>query len=160
MADIKFVADVMLGKLARRLRLLGADVLYSNAAEDHEIVRVAEAEHRVILTRDVGLCDRRMTTRCLLIDSMSDREQIRQVTAAFDLSACTAFSRCLECNTPLEPVDKETVVDRVPAFVYQTQERFSTCPSCNRVYWAGTHVDAMRKQVPPPGDADTSRCQP
>jgi uncharacterized protein with PIN domain len=148
MAEIKFVADVMLGKLARGLRMLGVDVLYSNVAEDDEIVRIAEREYRTILTRDVGLCGRRMSARCLLIDSSKDQEQIRQVIAAFDLKEFDVFSRCLECNTPLESIPKEAVFERVPPFVYQTQERFAACPSCSRVYWQGTHVDKMRKHIP------------
>jgi len=148
MADITFIADVMLGKLARRLRMLGIDVLYSNVAEDDEIVRIAESEHRIILTRDVGLCNRRMSTRCLLIDSGKDREQIRQVIAAFELEAFEAFSRCLECNTLLESIPRGAVSERVPPFVHQTQEKFAACPSCGRVSWQGTHVDQMRRHIP------------
>jgi len=143
----KFIADVMVGKLARWLRMLGFDVLYSNTFEDDEIAHLAQAENRVILTRDTGFAARRGPHQCVFIESDHYKEQVQQVLRKFDLKDFRIFSRCLECNTPLEEVDKEAVFERVPPFVYLTQERFATCPSCHRVYWHGTHVDAMKKRI-------------
>ena len=148
--NTRFIADVMLGRLARWLRVLGLDVAYSNAYEDNEIVRMAEQENRVILTRDTGLAARRSRAECLLIASVNYKEQIQQVLRTFDLRTFTVFSRCLECNVLLKDVDKESVFEQVPAYVYLTQERFAICPSCNRVYWHGTHADRMLKQIPLP----------
>jgi hypothetical protein len=148
MAEIRFVADVMVGRLARWLRVLGLDVVYSNVLDDDEIVQLGDAEDRIILTRDTGLAARRRNGRCLLIESDDYREQIRQVLQTFNLKAFNVFSRCLECNTPLEQVDKEAVFEKVPPFVYLTQERFAVCPSCKRVYWHGTHADEMLKRIP------------
>ena len=145
---MKFIADVMVGKLARWLRILGFDTKYSNQYEDDEVIRIAETEDRVILTRDVPMASRRIKARCLLIASDHYREQLRQVIEAFYLKDFTIFSRCLECNTPLDDADKEAVFERVPPFVYLTQERFAVCPSCNRVYWHGTHADAILKRIP------------
>ena len=144
---IKFVADVMVGKLARWLRVLGLDVIYSNVLEDDEIIRIADSEDRIILTRDTGLAARRPESRCLLIESVDYKEQIRQVVRTFDLKDFRIFSRCVECNTLLEDVDKETVFEKVPPFVYLTQDRFAACPSCNRVYWHGTHADKMLERI-------------
>jgi uncharacterized protein len=138
----------MVGKLARWLRVLGVDVLYSNSYEDDEIVRLAEAENRVILTRDTGLVARRMQAKYLFIESDHYKEQLRQVLRTFDLKDFKVFSRCLECNTALESVDKEEVFERIPPFVYLTQERFATCPTCRRVYWHGTHADSILKRIP------------
>ena len=149
MPEIKFVADVMVGKLARWLRVLGFDVLYSNNYDDDEIVRIGNEESRVILTRDVGLAGRRLQTRSLLIDSGDYKQQVQQVLRSFDLKQFNAFSRCLECNTVLQEVEKETVFEQVPPFVYLTQDRFATCPSCDRVYWHGTHTEEMLKQIRP-----------
>jgi uncharacterized protein with PIN domain len=145
---MKFIADVMVGKLARWLRILGFDTEYSNKFEDDEIIRIAEAEDRIILTRDVPLASRRMNARCLLIVSDHYREQVQQVIAAFSLKDFAIFSRCIECNTPLRDADKDAVFERIPPFVYLTQERFAECPSCNRVYWRGTHADAILKRIP------------
>ena len=147
MAEIKFVADVMVGKLARWLRVLGFDVVYSNILEDDEIIRLAKSENRVILTRDGGLAARCRDSQYLLIDSDAYKEQIQQVLRAYDLKDFKVFSRCLECNTTLQAVDKETVFEKIPPFIYLTQERFATCPTCGRVYWHGTHAVEMLKRI-------------
>jgi uncharacterized protein with PIN domain len=147
MSDPKFIADVMVGKLARWLRVLGIDVVYSNAFEDDDIVRIAGKEHRIILTRDTRLAARHMDTRCLLIESDDYRMQLRQVIEAFDLKNFSIFSRCLDCNTVLQDVDKESVFDKVPPYVYLTQTKFAQCSSCGRVYWHGTHADEMQKRI-------------
>ena len=144
---MKFIADVMVGKLARWLRILGFDVAYSNKFEDDELLRIAEGENRIILTRDRGLASRRMSAKCLLIASDNYKEQVRQVIAEFNLEHFDMFSRCIECNTELRQVDKEDVFERVPPFVYLTQERFAMCPSCGRVYWHGTHAAEILKQL-------------
>src|SRR5215831_881111 len=106
---MKFIADVMVGKLARWLRILGFDVAYSNKFDDDELLRIAEEENRIILTRDRGLASRRMTARCLLIESDNYKEQVRQVITDFSLERFEIFSRCIECNSELQQVDKEDV---------------------------------------------------
>ena len=148
MPEIKFVADAMVGKLARWLRVLGIDVAYFKVIEDDEIIGLAKSENRIILTRDTGLSGRCRNDQCLLIESVDYKEQILQVLAAFGLKEFSVFSRCLECNTPLKNVDKEAIFEKVPPFIYLTQERFATCPSCNRVYWRGTHTDEMLTRIP------------
>jgi uncharacterized protein with PIN domain len=145
---MKFIADVMVGKLARWLRVMGVDVAYSNAYEDDEVLRIAEAEDRVILTRDVPLAARSVAGRSLLIDDDHYKQQVRQVVRTFDLKDFKIFSRCLECNTLLEEVSKEEVFEKVPPYVYLTQERFAMCATCGRVYWRGTHTNEMLKRIP------------
>ena len=156
---MRFIADVMVGRLARWLRVLGFDVAYSNAYEDAEIVRIAEQEKRIILTRDTGLAACRNRSECLLIQSEDYREQIRQVLGKFELRNFSVFSRCLECNVAVKDIDKESVFEQIPPYVYLTQERFAICPSCSRIYWHGTHADRMLKQIPLTGDTKTSRHQ-
>jgi uncharacterized protein len=145
---IKFIADAMVGKLARWLRVLGIDVEYSRIISDDELIRRAESEDRIILTRDSGIARRRVQARCVLIESDHYREQVLQVLREFGIKDFQVFTRCLECNTPLRNVDKEAVFEKVPPFVYLTQERFAMCPSCDRVYWHGTHADEMLKRIP------------
>ena len=147
MAETTFVADVMVGKLARWLRVLGFDVLYSNKYQDDEIIRISDSENRLILTRDVQLASRRPASQCLFIKSDHYKEQIQQVIRSLNLNNFKAFSRCLECNSPLEEVSKEAAFEKVPPFVYLTQERFARCPQCDRIYWRGTHTQEMRKQI-------------
>jgi uncharacterized protein len=146
-SEVKFIADVMVGKLARWLRVLGIDVAYSNTYEDDELIRIASDENRVLLTRDTELAARRSSIRAVLIQSDDYRQQLDQVVRECGLTNFDVFSRCLECNVVLKAVNKETVFDRVPPFVYLTQERFALCPSCNRVFWHGTHADQMLKRI-------------
>jgi uncharacterized protein with PIN domain len=144
---VKFIADVMVGKLARWLRILGLDVVYSNKSADDEIIQIAETENRVILTRDSGLTRRRTRAQSLLVASDNYRDQLRQVIDEFGLKDFNIFSRCLECNALLQAVNKEEVFERIPPFVYLTQDRFALCPACNRVYWHGTHANNMLHRI-------------
>jgi uncharacterized protein len=143
---MKFLADNMLGRLATWLRLLGYDTVSLPEADDAELARVARAEDRVLLTRDVELT-RRRGIRPLLIESDRVEEQLRQVFRATGLTGQDAFSRCARCNTPLDRASKATVRGRVPPFVFQTQERFFCCPNCRRVYWRGTHWARIVAQI-------------
>jgi len=141
----RFLADGMLGRLARWLRLLGYDTEYDNHASDLELARRARAEGRVLLTRDRALAARR-GLQTLLIDSEVLQEQVRQVVEVFGLPSAAACSRCACCNSPLEEV-AEAVREKVPPHVLRTQQRFWLCRGCGRVYWEGTHIDGIRRQM-------------
>ncbi|HDN80063.1 MAG TPA: hypothetical protein ENG33_06340, partial [Chloroflexi bacterium] len=116
---MKFLADSMLGSLAKWLRILGYDTLYFPNMEDSELARLAMKEGRVLLTRDQELA-RRKGLKALLIKSEKLQEQITQVFRELNLEKKNPFSRCPVCNTPLQPVDKEAVRGRVPAYVFET----------------------------------------
>ncbi len=135
---MKFLVDNMLGRLATWLRLLGYDTAYLPQMDDHELVRIARAQERILLTRDVELT-RRRGVRCLLIESEKAAEQLEQVFRGLHLTARQAFSRCAECNVALDAASRESVRGAVPPYVFQTQERFRRCPRCQRIYWRGTH---------------------
>ncbi len=143
---MKFLADNMLGRLATWLRLLGYDTAYMAEAADRELARLARAEDRILLTRDVEL-SRRRGVRHLLIESDKVEQQLKQVFHALGLSTRQAFSRCAECNLRLNQMTKEEARGEVPPYVFQTQERFLRCPHCQRVYWRGTHWARMLAQV-------------
>jgi len=114
----------MVGKLARWLRMLGCDVLYNNRLDDDEILRLAAAEDRIILTRDVEL-HQSAGERSLLIESDDYEDQVRQVIAALRLREFSLFTRCAECNTPLIPKTREDVFEKIPPYVYLTQDQFA-----------------------------------
>jgi hypothetical protein len=143
--EVRFLADEMLGRLARWLRILGYDTAYLSA-DDHVLVRLARAEGRILVTRDTELA-RRRGLRAVLMESERVEEQVRQLLDDLGLTAGSSFSRCPVCNTPLEEVGKEAVADRVPPYVLRTQERFSRCLGCGRIYWRGTHWARMRKRI-------------
>jgi uncharacterized protein with PIN domain len=141
-----FVVDAMLGTLAKWLRILGYDAVYDPGLDDYQLMRLARAEDRVLLTRDRELA-RRRGVRVLLVESEDLDAQIQQVFADLDLRPARSFSRCPICNEPLLEIDRETARSRVPAYVAQTQDRFSHCPACQRVYWRGTHWRRMDEQL-------------
>lgn len=136
----------MLGTLAKWLRILGYDTLFDPALNDHQLVRLARAEGRVLLTRDRELA-RRRGLRVLLVASEQLDAQIRQVLAELDLEPRRSFSRCPVCNELLEKIAPEQARSRVPAYVAQTHRTFRACPSCRRVYWRGTHWQQMDEQL-------------
>jgi len=144
----RFVADVMLGRLSKWLRIAGFDVLYSNTFDDDELVALSRRENRILLSRDTRLLVRKAVRRFIFLESEDVRAQIQQVlreTHTGDLPGL--LTRCLTCNEVLSDVERETVRDTVPPFVYRTQSRFKRCPRCCKVYWAGTHRQAVLRTL-------------
>ncbi len=140
----RFVLDVHLGTLARRLRLLGFDVWYRTDAADRELADVAVEQQRILLTRDRGLLMRRVITHGYCPRSGDPEEQVLEVIDRFGLhDALAPFTRCVRCNGPLRPVDPEDVVDRIPARSRAAFDTFARCADCGQVYWPGSHVDAV-----------------
>jgi len=146
---IRLIADSMLGRLAKALRMLGFDVAYDPFAEDRELIRQAREDGRVMLTRDTGLMRRRDLPRHVFVESDHVREQLAQVARelGLKLDQRAAFTRCIVCNEPLDEVAKELVREQVPPYVYRTQERFARCPGCGRIYWRGTHIAGMERKI-------------
>jgi uncharacterized protein with PIN domain len=141
----RFVCDVHLGKLARHLRMLGLDAAYDEQAEDPAIVAQALREKRIILTRDKGILKHGDVTHGHWVRSVEPRQQVVEVLRALDLRGrLDPFTRCLECNGVLRPVDRDEVAASLPPTVLERQTRFARCPQCRRVYWAGSHYDRMR----------------
>ena len=136
----------MLGRLALWMRVAGYDVSYESAIEDSSLVKMALKEGRVILTRDTLLVKRKaLRGRYFFVKYDLVFEQLRQVVSEFGIDKERRFTRCVRCNALLEDAPKESVKEKVPSYVYSTQESFSICPSCKRIYWAGTHRQEMEK---------------
>jgi len=144
----RFVCDAMLGRLARWLRVIGCDTAYRADVADAEIARLAAAEQRVILTRDRRLPLEWKPRRCLMVESESVADQLRQVVDAFELDwRSRTFTRCTRCNAVLHEASKPQVVGRVPVRVLLEQSRFACCPGCRRIYWSGSHARRMRRAL-------------
>jgi uncharacterized protein with PIN domain len=145
--NVKFAADRMLGKLARWLRLMGQDVTYGPHLSGYGLIRAARREGRLILTRDRRL-KQKQPPEFLFIESDHHREQLLQVIRACHLDPLTrAFTRCAECNSALQELAKAAVEQRVPPYVFATQQRFFVCPQCSRVYWPATHHEKMLAEL-------------
>ena len=149
---IKFIVDNNVGKLAKWLRIMGYDTVFFNAEDDSNMIATALAEGRVILTRDTQIMKRRVVTngqlKAILIESDEPEQQMQQVIATLNLNCHYGpFTICLECNQPLQERSKQQVKDLVPPYVFQTQSQFMECPACHRIYWRGTHWQAMTKKL-------------
>ncbi len=143
-----FLVDVMLGSLARWLRILGYDAAYVREREPNDLIERALEEERVLLTRDRRLAARRKIGPHLLISVEDLGAQLRRVISETGLEPRTdrLFQRCVECNRELAALDYAQAAAMVPAYVAATQERFHRCPGCGRIYWRATHPErAIRR---------------
>lgn len=140
----RFVLDGHLGRLASHLRMLGLDSLYYNAYEDEELVRISVAGGRILLTRDRLLLMHKVITQGYLLRSLNPSEQLHEVIQRYDLVKwIRPFERCMNCNHPLEPVPKESVLEKLEPLTKTYYDEFKLCPACDQVYWKGSHYERM-----------------
>jgi uncharacterized protein with PIN domain len=150
--EIKFIADNNVGKLARWLRLIGYDTLLFKQKDDGQMIRIALSENRVILTKDSQFMKRRLVIngklKTVYIRQDDPKLQVQKVVEDLNLDYhFKPFSLCLECNRALIARDKEEVKTLVPPHVAETQTQYTQCPACHRIYWPGTHWQAMVKKL-------------
>jgi len=133
-------------RLARWLRLMGYDAATASATPLSALYRLAHNEARVVVTRNRRVQAGRLV-RVIHLASQHLEEQLRQVAQELSLpiEPSKAFSRCDVCNVAVEPIEKARVKDRVPPYVFQTQQAFHQCPACHRIYWAATHYQRARQ---------------
>ena len=137
---MKFILTKELGRLAKWLRILGFDTLYFNQDNPGSLIVQALRDERVILTRNQHLPQARGVT-IIRITAETLKAQIPQIveTLNIKLDSQRMFTRCILCNEALTDIEKEKVKDKVPEYVFKTQNDFVRCPKCNRIYWQGTH---------------------
>ncbi|MFJ7629682.1 Mut7-C RNAse domain-containing protein [Streptomyces sp. NPDC097595] len=138
-APLRFLLDVHLGTLARRLRLLGVDAAYeSEDIGDPALAALSAKERRVLLSRDRGLLHRRELWAGAYVYSDRPDEQLRDVLERF-APALAPWTRCTACNGPLTAADKDTVGPHLEHGTRRTYDVFAQCAECGRVYWRGAH---------------------
>ncbi len=143
----KFIADCHLGKLAKFLRLLGIDTLYFPHIEDDDLIQLAKDEERIILTRDRSLSQRK-NVPVFYLEPKSTQEQLKVLIELYHLHEHPlSLSRCIVCNTPLQIIEKEKVIERLPEKVKKYFDHFEYCPTCDRIYWKGDHYRRMMKYL-------------
>jgi uncharacterized protein with PIN domain len=145
---MKFIADMMLGRLTRWLRLYGYDTLYG-IVDDYEIIRKALEEDRIIITRDSGLAERAraLGAKVFLLSSNSLEGQVEELKK-FGVEFRELFpanARCPKCNGLIERVPKEYVKGKVPESVYEKYDEFYVCKKCGQIYWPGRQWEEMLK---------------
>jgi len=140
LAQPRFLLDVHLGALCRRLRLLGLDVAYHrDDVGDDALIAEAAREGRVLLTRDRGLLRRRAVPRGAYVRSEWPEAQVRDVLSRF-APPLAPFTRCVSCGARLRSVPRAEVLAEVEAGTRRTATRFTRCDGCGRVYWRGAHA--------------------
>jgi len=150
MEETKFIADAMLGKLSKWLRMLGYDTLYFRETKDDLLVACAVRENRQLLTRKTQLRKRNDIKGYLFFISDNDPfKQLGEVVKQYKLTTMppAAFTRCLICNQRLRKISPEQIGSRLPDYVLTTQKNFSTCSRCKRIFWRGTHYENMKKAL-------------
>lgn len=148
--DIRFMVDHMLIKLGKYLRILGYDAEWDKAVRTHELIKRANAEGRVFLTRNTRLPDQYpVPSRVITLDSAEPVEQFCEVVSQMKLDTKSyLFSKCIRCNVVLDNVeDKKEVEPLVHPNVYGRYDRFYRCPNCRTVFWKGSHVRNTCKKL-------------
>ena len=146
---MKFIADRMLGKLARELRMLGYDTVYYRGEDVYPLIKLAREEGRVILTRSTQLGPKRPEDRIVRITEDKPSLQLRELIQRKIISLIEEplFSRCLVCNALLNQIPREEAEGKVPEFIFYQQKEFFRCPQCSRVYWQGSHQEHMQEKI-------------
>ncbi|MFV9690371.1 MAG: Mut7-C RNAse domain-containing protein [Desulfobacteria bacterium] len=145
---MKFAADRTVGKLAQWLRLMGYDALDTGPFSPESVLSFT-GEDRILLTRDTHLIRKTATLKAICLHSNDPKDQVRELvhTLLLQPDEKVFFTRCKFCNTILERVTSQEVIDEVPDYVRQRHKRFSKCNTCERVYWPGTHYDNITKTL-------------
>lgn len=142
--QLKFIADVNIGKAAVLLRALGFDTLWEDRLDDGYIAILAESEKRIVLTRDIDLLKRKSIVYGMFVDSMEPFEQTKLIVERFGLNPpYDLFSRCTRCNSILQSVSKEDIIDRLLPKTKIYYNSFFICPGCEKIYWAGSHREKI-----------------
>lgn len=143
---VKFAVDAMLGKIVKWLRLMGFDTAYVYVRYPHEIRQLME-EGRIFVTRN-RKWERIKGVVCIKANDFEGQmwELIRTVPICF-AEREGMFSRCVTCNALLEEVDRGIIAGHVPEYVWETIKDFWRCPVCGKIFWAGSHVERMKKRM-------------
>ncbi len=140
---MKFIADSMLGKLARWLRMLGQDAVYTTELGDSELLKVAKKESRVLLTRDLELYKRAVTRGidAFYVEGKTESDRLAELSRryALELTLDMEKSHCPLCNTKLKTAPKEQLANELKKNTLTYYDKFWKCPNCGQVYWQGAH---------------------
>ena len=143
---MRFLCDQMLGTLAKWLRLFGFDTYYANSEiDDNKILEIAEKEKRVLISRDKELIIRAKKKKVdfFEIKTTDLDQQLKLVLNNIDIDEKAILTRCSLCNSLVEEIDKEDVVDFVPEKVFKNNDKFWFCSKCKKYYWMGSHYDKI-----------------
>ncbi|MBU0680751.1 MAG: Mut7-C ubiquitin/RNAse domain-containing protein [Proteobacteria bacterium] len=141
---LHFLVDINVGKLGRLLRMAGFDAASHPDLDDTELAACAEAEGRLLLSKNRALLMRKNIHFGRIIRATAPPQQLHEVLNLLNLHGqMQPLSRCLECNTHLEQVAKEEIDHLLEPLTRKYYQEFSRCPACAHLYWPGSHVKKM-----------------
>ncbi len=143
---IKYVADVMLGRCTRWLRMFGCDVVYQPIADDDDLLFMALLHNRILLTRDMSLA-RKAGAAAYLVRANSLWARLREIINHFDIQPVIILKRCPVCNGKVEEIPKESIDKLVPPYTFKTHDVFWQCLDCGKVYWHGSHLELAQRDI-------------
>ena len=152
----RFLLDVHLGALARRMRLIGLDAAYDNEAADDDLLSRANADRRVLLTQDRGLLCRRQLWAGAYVRGAHPDDQLRDVLDRF-VPPLAPWTRCTACNGQLRPVAKRAVEPQLEPGTRRNYHEFAQCQTCGRAYWRGAHARRLQAIVDSAGRTGAGR---
>jgi uncharacterized protein with PIN domain len=148
---LKFIADGMLGKLTRWLRMLGQDVEYSNNMEDTDLLAAAKKENRILLTRDFELYQRALGKGidAFYLEGSTGEEKLAELAKRYGvpLEIDMSISRCPKCNSPVKPVSRESLAETIEKDTFEHYSEFWQCSKCGQIYWQGAHWTKIKKSL-------------
>ncbi|MDE1857901.1 MAG: hypothetical protein KGI26_02375 [Thaumarchaeota archaeon] len=145
----KFVADAMLGSLARKLRALGFDASYYRSGDDAGLLEAAAREGRVVLTSDRELAARASArgTRAVLLTERTDGARLSAMARACrgeGIALVRGDPLCSVCGGTLKALRRADVSGMVPPSVEKRHRAFFSCEECGKLYWRGSHWKKLR----------------
>lgn len=144
LGSLKFMVDINVGKLAQILRMAGLDAAGVPDAVPRRIVETAVEQQRILLSRNRELLKHSLLEFGHLIREEIPDDQFREVILLYNLiPLLRPFSLCLRCNSPLIPVAKEAIIDRLKPLTKKYYSGFKQCRDCSRIYWKGSHHQHM-----------------
>jgi hypothetical protein len=144
--------DSMLGTVAKKMRILGFDCIYSATIDDEDLILVAKKENRIVITKDRWLSNNAKKHDILVVEitTHTEEEHIIEIAKKMNWEKYefnTDRARCPMCNGGLQIIEKSQVVDKIPPKVVQNVDEFWICDDCNHIYWKGTHIRNLEKFI-------------
>jgi uncharacterized protein len=140
---MRFICDSTLGKLTKHLRMLGFDAIFTNSLDTLNRYKNSADPPLFFTKRKKAISYQ----PAIFVEKNKIDEQIEEIENYIRpyINANDFMTRCIECNTLLEPIEKEDIEARVPEYIYHHHEEFKVCTACKKVYWQGTHAEQMKK---------------
>jgi len=145
---MRFAADRMLGKLAKWLRILGYDTVYSRTLSNDRFLALGD-KGRILLSRNTRLVGKMAPDRLIFVEANDPQVQLQCLIRFLGLKPDPNrfFARCTVCNGLLKPIEPEDVLGKVPEHIWTSHNRFSECKTCGRIYWPGSHLARSRREI-------------